>query len=159
MNNSAVSPITTPAKRGRAWPWIAGSIGVIVVVALALLGAMNGVPSNLDFSTTRASAHHLFKATIHPAVDPIPINTLHQWTLHVATLDGKPVENATITLQGDMPQHGHGLPTKPEVSAAPGAGDYLVDGLKFQMGGWWVVDFDVHAAGKTDRVSFNLMLK
>ncbi len=31
--------------------------------------------------------------------------------------------------------------------------------MKFQMGGWWVVDFDVSAGGKTDRVSFNLVLK
>jgi hypothetical protein len=31
--------------------------------------------------------------------------------------------------------------------------------MKFQMGGWWVMDFDVTVAGQTDRVSFNLMLK
>jgi hypothetical protein len=31
--------------------------------------------------------------------------------------------------------------------------------MKFQMTGWWVVDFDINAGGTTDRASFNLLLK
>lgn len=75
------------------------------------------------------------------------------------TPDGKPVENASITLNGGMPQHGHGLPTEPVVSQYLGNGDYLVEGMKFQMTGWWVVNFYVNAGGKSDQVTFNLMLK
>jgi hypothetical protein len=163
MTNITVPHITATAERGRAWKWMAGGIGAVVVVVLVLLGSMlwrmSNVPADLDFSTTRASEHGVFKATIRPAVDPIPINTMHHWTLHVVTPDGKPVENATITLQGDMPQHGHGMPTNPEVSTYLGNGDYGVDGMRFQMTGWWVVDFDVSAGGQRDRVSFNLLLK
>ena len=163
MTSIAFTPITARPKRGRAWQWIAGGIGAVVIVVLVLLGSMlwrmSDIPADLDFSTTRASEHSIFTATIRPEVDPIPINTMHRWALHVATPDGRPVENATITLQGDMPQHGHGLPTKPEVSTYLGKGDYLVEGMKFQMTGWWVVDFDVNDGGKRDRVRFNLLLK
>jgi hypothetical protein len=140
-------------------------IGVSLAVAVVLLAAgfmvwrMNYVPANLDFSTARASEHGLFKVTIKPGIDPIPINQIHTWTLHVETPQGQPVENATIAVNGDMPQHGHGLPTKPEVGPYLGNGDYQVDGMKFQMTGWWVVDFDITAAGQTDRASFNLLLK
>jgi hypothetical protein len=57
-----------------------------------------------------------------------------------------------------MPQHGHGLPTQPLVTAYLGDGTYLVEGMKFQMGGWWVVDFTIEANGQSDTVRFNLSL-
>jgi hypothetical protein len=158
--------MTTPsmnaktASRSTSWRWIASGAIVVVLLAVGWMSwHMMYVPSDLNLSTTRASAHGLFNATMRPAVDPIPINQIHTWTLHVETAQGAPVENAAIVVNGDMPQHGHGLPTKPEVSKYLGNGDYLVDGMKFQMTGWWVVNFDIANAGSTDRVSFNLMLK
>lgn len=163
MSNPAVSQMPAGANRGRVLKWIAAIAGVLIVLAVVYQGAMmmsmSPVPANLDLSTTRTSAQGLFKGTIRPGMDPIPTNQIHTWTLHVETPDGQPVENATITLKGGMPQHGHGLPTQPVVSQYLGKGDYLVEGMDFQMTGWWVVDFDVNAGGKSDRVSFNLMLK
>lgn len=120
---------------------------------------MTPVPSELDTSTTRLSEQGLYRATIKPERDPIPINQIHAWTLHVETADGKPVDQAEITVDGGMPQHGHGLPTRPEVTRNLGNGDYLVEGMKFQMTGWWVVHFHIRAGGQDDRVTFNLMLK
>jgi hypothetical protein len=58
-----------------------------------------------------------------------------------------------------MPQHGHGLPTQPQVTQSLGNGDYLVEGMKFQMAGWWVVDFNIDSAGQRDNVRFNLILQ
>ncbi len=57
-----------------------------------------------------------------------------------------------------MPQHGHGLPTKPVVTGPLDSGDYLVQGLKFNMGGWWVVKFRIMAPATPDPVFFNLSL-
>jgi hypothetical protein len=31
--------------------------------------------------------------------------------------------------------------------------------MKFQMTGWWVMEFDIAAGDQTDHVSFNLELK
>jgi hypothetical protein len=45
------------------------------------------------------------------------------------------------------------------VTRSLGNGDYLVEGVKFHMPGWWVMDFEIQAGGKTDTVRFNLMLK
>jgi hypothetical protein len=39
-----------------------------------------------------------------------------------------------------------------------GTGTYLVEGMKFQMHGWWTVTFAISAAGKSDMVTFNLRL-
>jgi hypothetical protein len=76
----------------------------------------------------------------------------------VETPDGEPVENAEIKVDGGMPEHGHGLPTKPQMTEYLGEGDYRVEGMKFQMTGWWEVKFDITAEGQTDKVTFNLML-
>ncbi|MDI3340653.1 MAG: FixH family protein [Sphaerobacter sp.] len=141
-------------------------IGLGLVVAVVAIGyALMWVrmhqppPDDLDLSTTRLTAAGHYRATILPGSDPIPINRLHTWTLHVETPDGRPVESAQITVDGDMPQHGHGLPTRPQVTRYLGNGDYLVEGMKFQMGGWWVVDFTITADGRRDTVRFNLVLE
>ncbi|HEX2546004.1 MAG TPA: FixH family protein [Ramlibacter sp.] len=89
----------------------------------------------------------------------VPIGRLHSWTLHVARADGTPVADARIAVDGDMPQHLHGLPTRPRVTRYLGDGDYLLEGVKFQMGGWWVMDFDITTGGRTERVRFHLQLK
>lgn len=112
----------------------------------------------LDFSTTRLSENGLFRVSYASSQNLVPVNQMHQWTLHVETADGQLVENANITVDGDMPEHGHGLPTRPQVTDYLGNGDYLVEGVKFQMGGWWVMDFTITANEQTDAVRFNMRL-
>lgn len=115
-------------------------------------------PAASEFGRTRTSEHALYRATIKPAGDSIPEGKLHTWTLHVETVDSTAVDSAAISVWGGMPQHGHGLPTKPLVTRQLGRGDHLVEGMKFNMGGWWVVKFRVGAAAGTDTVVFNLKL-
>jgi hypothetical protein len=115
-------------------------------------------PRDLDYSRTRTSEAGLYRATIRPQGDTIPKGKLQQWTLHLEMASGAPVETATIAVDGGMPQHGHGLPTRPRVTRDLGNGDHLVEGVKFNMGGWWVVKFRVAAAAGTDSVVFNLKL-
>jgi hypothetical protein len=111
-----------------------------------------------SYSRTRTSASGAYRATIQPQGDTIPKGKLHRWTLHLETAAGAPVQGATIAVDGGMPQHGHGLPTKPRVTRPLGAGDYAVEGMKFNMGGWWVVKFRVAADAGRDSVVFNLKL-
>jgi hypothetical protein len=143
--------------------WIGAVLGGLLLVFAILMGIMmmrmNDVPADLDTSTTRSSDNGLFSVSYTASNGTIPVNQMHQWTLHVETIDGKPVENATITVDGDMPQHGHGLPTRPQVTEYLGNGDYRVEGMKFQMGGWWVMDFVITTEGKSDTVQFNMLLK
>ena len=154
----------TPASRkNRIFIWIAVVLGGLAIVYAISMGTMmsqmGDVPSDLDYSSTQESDNGLYRVSYKVPTGAIPINQMHEWTLHVEGADGTPVENATITVDGDMPQHGHGLPTSPRVTAYLGDGDYRVEGLKFQMGGWWLVDFTISANGQTDAVHFNMMLK
>ena len=118
----------------------------------------NSAPSGLDMSTERTTDNGKFKVSF-ASEEAIVINQMHSWTLHVETADGQIVENATILVDGGMPQHGHGLPTVPQVTEYLGNGDYLVEGMKFQMGGWWEVRFDITDGETNDTVTFNLTLE
>ncbi len=136
----------------------------VIVVAAAATGLLTGcmlfmrAPEDLDYSRTRASEGGAYRGTIRPQGDSIPQGRLHSWVLHLETADGTPLESARIVVDGGMPQHRHGLPTRPKVTRALGGGDHLVEGMKFNMGGWWVVKFRVDAPTGQDSVVFNLKL-
>lgn len=158
MENIAMpmrKPIVSQRQIGK---WITGIICGALLVAWIALGTVMLREPERDYSRTRLSEQGLYHVTIKPDREPIPLNTIHPWTLHVEKPDGSIVENAVISVDGDMPEHGHGLPTRPEVTRYLGNGDYLVEGMKFQMPGWWVMDFDVTVDGQSDQVHFNLLL-
>ena len=112
-----------------------------------------------DVPTSSLTDNGLYRISFTSALDPIAINELHSWTLHVETADGQPVGDAQITVDGGMPGHGHGLPTQPQVTQNLGNGDYLLEGVRFQMPGAWVMRFDVAADGQSDGVTFELALQ
>jgi hypothetical protein len=154
---------TSKSKFTRILLWLGGILGGLVLIYAAVVSIMmsrrGAVPTDLDYSTTRASEKGLFNVAYTVSTGAIPINQIHQWTLHIEDAKGNPVEQATIIVDGDMPQHGHGLPTQPRVTKYLGNGDYLVDGMKFQMKGWWVMDFNITSDSQSDVVHFNMMLK
>ena len=148
-----------PPLSRRAAAHAAGA--AVAALAVAILGAcmlFARPPRDLDYSRTRASEGGAYRATIIPQGDSIPRGRLQRWTLHLETAGGAPVDSAAIAVDGGMPQHGHGLPTRPRVTRALGNGDHLVEGMKFNMGGWWVVKFHVSAAPGSDSLVFNLKL-
>ena len=162
MNVAAAQQAPIQPKKARATRRIIALVGGVVLLLLVLLVAvgwyMSYVPDGLDYSTTRVTDNGHYQVSYEPSASPIPINELHTWTLTVTTPGGEPVEHATITLDGDMPQHGHGLPTQPQVTQNLGEGRYLIEGVKFQMGGWWVMEFEVTAHDNVDQVRFNFIL-
>jgi hypothetical protein len=88
----------------------------------------------------------------------LKVGPMQSVPLSVVDRDGRAVAGAEIAIDGGMPQHGHGLPTKPKVAQGSEAGAYIVAGLRFNMGGWWVIKFTISAAAGTDSVTFNVRL-
>jgi hypothetical protein len=144
------------------------------VVALALAAAIAGTgcghvmmmmhgrnvarPAQTEFGTgPRASASRQFTATLQPDQ---PLRPRRMQTVRVSITDaaGAPVENATIQIDGGMPQHGHGLPTRPRMTRALGNGLYEIEGVRFNMGGWWEFKLAINAPSGSDVVTFNLAL-
>lgn len=113
-------------------------------------------PKDLDYATMKNSVNNEFLVVYKSTSGNIRINKIHSWELKIKDTYGDPVNNATVTVVGDMPEHGHGLPTQPEVTVIGAEGLYRVDGMKFTMPGWWVVTISIMANGVHDSVSFNL---
>jgi len=72
--------------------WSAGTVLVIAllyfVVMNQMMAKMNSeVPSDLDYSTTRTSDNNLFSVSYVSSQDIVPVNQMHQWTLHVELCD------------------------------------------------------------------------
>lgn len=157
----AQSKLRSNSRRIRLWIGVilGGLVLVFAVFMGVMMSRMNDVPSDLDTSITRSSDNGLFHISYTPSSGTVPINQTHQWTLHVETADGQPVENATITVDGGMPQMGHGFLTRPQAPESLGNGDYLIEGMKFEMAGWWVVNFVIIAEGQSDTVRFNMILE
>lgn len=105
------------------------------------------------------SSRQVFRVAFRSAAAPIPINRIHEWTLHLETADGRPLEGATLKVSGSMPAHRHGMPTEPKVTADLGGGDYRVEGMKFQMRGDWEITVDIAAPdGQSDIATLKLVL-
>jgi hypothetical protein len=105
----------------------------------------------------RRSAAGLYLAMLDP-VQPIRVGRMQTMRLEVRDAAGAALDGATITVDGGMPQHRHGLPTKPRVTRNHGSGMYDVEGMKFNMGGWWVVKFGIATEAGRDSIVFNLDL-
>lgn len=151
------------SKLFRALLWGGGIFGGLIlslgVAYEVMMFRLGDVPADLDYSTTRLSDNGIFKVSYIASTGNVPVNQIHEWRLHIETAVGQPVNDAVIGVEGDMPQHGHGLPTRPQVTKSLGNGDYLVEGVKFQMGGWWLMDFTIATGDNQDVVHFNMMLK
>ncbi len=136
-------------------------LGIPAVLAATTVAAglfSRSVPRDLDLSLGRTTDGGLYVATIAPVEQPLRLGALHSWTLELATADGRPVEAAAVGIGGGMPQHGHGLPTAPAVTQALGGGRFLIEGMKFNMPGWWEIDLSIDGPAGADSITFNLVL-
>ena len=140
---------------------MANRIGIIVVATLIGVGSLTAcksVPAKSEFGLgPRRSADGLYTATLQPSESLRP-RKLQTIEVTLKDAKGQAVDGAAITVDGGMPQHGHGLPTQPRVTKALGGGMYVIEGVRFNMGGWWEFKLAVTGNAGTDTVTFNLSL-
>jgi len=74
--------------------------------------------------------------------------------LHIEDEDGLEIEGAIVEVDGGMPEHNHGLPTKPRITEEMGGGDYRLKGMRFHMSGYWEVVVSI----VTDAGSFEVTI-
>ena len=116
------------------------------------------LPPSSEFGLgPKSSQKGIYKVSI---VTPEPLRKRRMQSIraHVTDINGNLIENANILIDGGMPQHNHGLPTKPRVTKNLGQGDYQIEGLRFNMGGWWEVKLFISSEFGEDTVIFNIDL-
>jgi hypothetical protein len=105
----------------------------------------------------RTSVAGRYVATLEPGK---PLRPRQMQTVRVTVRDaeGRAIDEAQISIDGGMPQHGHGLPTRPRVTRNLGDGTYEIEGVRFNMGGWWEFKLVIAGSRGADTVTFNLDL-
>ena len=89
---------------------------------------------------------------------PPPKNEHCSMHLTIQQTDGSPARSdLEIEVDADMPTHGHGINTQPEIVRTPD-GAYEVRGLLFHMGGLWEVYIDCVEDGIPDRATLSFTL-
>ena len=132
---------------------------LVTAATLAIaLAACATQPSDLDLSLRQATAQGRYVVQMEPPAAPPAINQIHAWQIKLSSPDGTPVRHARIAVDGGMPQHGHGLPTRPQVKREVTDGTYVMEGMKFSMTGWWEIKLAIQAADGADTVVFNTVV-
>ena len=134
------------AMSGRLKRWFAKASPVVVV-----LGAML-----LPISQPAYAGE--FIVTYTTPDGPPEINRMHSWILYVESESGDSVEGADIEVDGGMPAHDHGLPTRPRVTEDLGDGYYRLDGVRFHMSGYWEMLVTIRSDESEDTVVIPITL-
>ncbi|HEX7151604.1 MAG TPA: FixH family protein [Thermoanaerobaculia bacterium] len=132
---------------------------IVTVLTLTTFTACASKPPADQFGFgPRTSVQSRYVATLEPPAQPLKPRRLLKMQVSIRDAAGRPVDGATIEVDGGMPQHGHGLPTKPRVTKSLGDGRYEIEGLRFNMGGWWELDLAIVSPAGADHVTFNLQV-
>ncbi len=136
--------------------WFISSIIVVLGVSLAAKAARP--PADLNYVLHKPTAGGRYIASLESQKTPVPVGAMHTWVVTVTTPAGDPLDDIQISIGGGMPQHGHGLPSRPRITKHLGQGKHLIEGMKFNMPGWWILTLSIDGAGGADSATFNLAL-
>jgi hypothetical protein len=147
------------------WPFFIGLLVLIQIQYLIMSGRLKrwfgsgatAVIACLVLMPLVARADALIVTYTTPDGAPT-INQIHNWILHIENDDGLEVEGAKVEVSGGMPEHDHGLPTKPRVTEELGGGDYKLQGMRFHMAGYWEIEVTITVDSGTSKVTIPLQL-
>ena len=144
---AAVFPFEVGFTGWGYWPFIIGLLVVIQFQYLVMSGRLRrwfkkASPAVLVLGAVLLHVPHQaiaaeFIVTYSTPDGPPEINQMHSWILHIESDTGDAIEGAQIEVDGGMPAHDHGLPTRPRVTEELGDGFYRLDGVRFHMSGYW----------------------
>jgi hypothetical protein len=134
------------------------AIFLALAAAVTLSACSTKPPADQFGFGPRASVQNRYTATLDASSQPLVPRRMLKVQVSIRDAAGKPVDGAQIEVDGGMPQHGHGLPTKPRVTRSLGDGRYEIEGLRFNMGGWWELRLAVNSPAGADSVTFNLQV-
>lgn len=97
-----------------------------------------------------------FTATFRLVNGETRVGHFQEWLLTLVDQQNDSVFPAQIKIDGGMPSHGYDLPTQPRVTEYAGEGKYVIEGLKFNITGEWLMVFDVTSTEDRDKIRFTI---
>lgn len=130
----------------------------VIAAALLLVMPSAAIPQEVSSDQSWLTRSGYYRVSYSSQLNPVVINRIHRWIFHIETAEGAPVNDATVTVTGGMPEHDHGLPTNPRMTESLGGGDYVLEGMRFHMNGLWELAVTVEADGRRDTVTIPLTI-
>jgi len=127
---------------------------VIFLFGLSICLGQTAADQPGERALTSANGHYRLYYRSEP--EPIPLNQPFILTVRVehATPAAEPF---SLSVNARMPQHRHGMNTRPRVHDL-GDGKFRVEGLLFHMAGRWELHFDISVDGVTTRAQDDVEL-
>ena len=82
-------------------------IGFLCVQAMSAWAGVDLKAPSLDSA---------FEVRVFPRDGQVLVGRYHQWVVQVTDPNGQVIDNASMTVAGGMEAHGHGLPSKPQIT-------------------------------------------
>jgi hypothetical protein len=128
---------------------------LFAMMAIFLLGTfISSHAAELRWQQATEAGHYVVQ--FQPQTGTITIGQFENWVITLKDKTGKAVYPAHIGLSGGMPEHGHGMPSQPQVTKYLGDGRFLVEGMKFNMAGEWLFGFVVETPTARDRLKLTI---
>ncbi|TWT40340.1 hypothetical protein RAS1_40480 [Phycisphaerae bacterium RAS1] len=106
-----------------------------------------------------------YRVRYRPRPQPIPMNAPFALDVEIEPISkdagragGAERSDVMLNVDADMPEHGHGMNTKPIITRT-GPGRFTVGGLLFHMPGYWEVYLDITRDNRTERAQFDVTLE
>jgi hypothetical protein len=132
---------------------IVGAVLVAIAAAWFVMAGQHAPREGLDLSRSKSTEKGIYEVSVEPESEPVEQGPLHSWIAAVRSADGRRHGCG----RWRMPDHGHGLPTAPKASHI-GDGHYRIEGVRFNMSGWWELRLTIDGSKGEDVVVFNIML-
>ncbi len=115
-------------------------------------------PWNAAQATPSNAGTYLIRVTPAPASVPQgKVFALEVWVFDAKNPE-QPAADVRLSVDADMPEHGHGLPRKPSVEQR-GPGHFVASGLRLHMPGLWEIYFDIARGALTERAQISFKLE
>jgi hypothetical protein len=91
----------------------------------------------------------MYRVYTHPP-SRIDMNRYQTWGIYIEDAAGNALDGVSLKVNADMPAHGHGLLSNPQIKPGSAPGRYRVEGLRFHMPGYWEIRLQMRYLGKQD---------
>jgi len=151
------------ASRGRWRALLGASIvvtagGAYLLVYGPNLGGDGSLQAALPAAVPSTQTAKRYQVKARPISPDVAFDSLHEWLVTVEALAGGPARGCRVAFDASMPEHGHGLPTSPQVTREDPPGVYLVEGVRFSMRGHWELNVTVAGCGPSETINLDLQI-
>lgn len=134
------------------------TLSTLIISACAQSNSSGAVTSSTPGAQTLTSAAGTYEVTFVTTPSSIPMNESFEVRGCVRTVNGQSASKVALMVDAAMPEHQHGMNTKPRVEVSAD-NCFHVDGMLFHMPGRWELYFDITQDGITERAQTEVNLE